>query len=101
MIDLAQLRVELAAAGDPAKALQQQRYMKSAFRTPGSPPPSSTRSCAPPPAIAPDDREQWQDTVRTCWDGVVHREEWYAAIDLARHRQRAPGRTATSTSGGT
>ena len=28
----------------------------------------------------------WQEAIRTLWDGVRFREEWYAALQLARHR---------------
>jgi len=35
----------------------------------------------------PASREQWEATVRTLWDEATHREEWYAAIALARHRR--------------
>ena len=31
-------------------------------------------------------REQWEATIRALWDGATHREQWYAAIALARHR---------------
>ena len=44
---------------------------------------------APPPRRPrpPDGRrEQWEATIRALWDGAAHREEWYAAIALARHR---------------
>jgi 3-methyladenine DNA glycosylase AlkD len=37
-------------------------------------------------SFAPTHREEWQATVRTWWDGAQYREEWYAAIALARHR---------------
>jgi 3-methyladenine DNA glycosylase AlkD len=31
-------------------------------------------------------REQWDATIRALWDGATHREQWYAAIVLARQR---------------
>ena len=37
-------------------------------------------------AFAPAGRAEWEQTVRSFWDGATHREEWYAAIALARHR---------------
>jgi 3-methyladenine DNA glycosylase AlkD len=37
-------------------------------------------------AFAPAERAEWEQTVRAWWDGATHREEWYAAIALARHR---------------
>jgi len=87
VIDLAQLRVELAAAGDPAKAVQQQRYMKSAMPYYGLAAPELRALLRPHlRSFAPDDRVEWERVVRSCWDGATHREEWYAAIALARHR---------------
>ena len=35
----------------------------------------------------PADDGQWAATVRTLWDEATHREEWYAAIAVARHRR--------------
>ena len=35
----------------------------------------------------PADDEQWAGTVRMLWDEATHREEWYAAIAVARHRR--------------
>jgi 3-methyladenine DNA glycosylase AlkD len=29
--------------------------------------------------------EEWEQAIRTLWDGVTHREEWYAAIGIARY----------------
>ena len=37
-------------------------------------------------AFAPAGRAEWEQIVRSFWDGATHREEWYAAIALARHR---------------
>jgi 3-methyladenine DNA glycosylase AlkD len=38
------------------------------------------------PGLAMESREQWVATIETLWHGATHREEWYAAIALARHR---------------
>ena len=72
MIDLAQLRVELAAAGDPAKAIQQQRYMKSAMPYYGLAA-SDLRALLRPHlrSFAPSDRVEWERVVQTCWDGAT------------------------------
>jgi 3-methyladenine DNA glycosylase AlkD len=35
----------------------------------------------------PGDRAEWEATVRELWDEATHREEWYAAIALVRHRR--------------
>ena len=43
----------------------------------------------------PTSREGWEGAVRELWDGATHREERYAAIGVARHREargwRDPG----------
>ena len=36
------------------------------------------------------ERPVWEATIRTLWDEVGYREEWYAAIALARHRAYRP-----------
>lgn len=38
----------------------------------------------------PGSREAWEATVRALWDGATHREEWYAALTIARHRRARP-----------
>lgn len=87
MISLEELRAELAAAGDPVKAEAQQRYMRSALPYHGLAAPELRRLLRPHlAAYSPQDRADWQRTVRTWWDGATHREEWYAAIAVARHR---------------
>jgi 3-methyladenine DNA glycosylase AlkD len=35
----------------------------------------------------PASRDDWEATVRDLWDGATHREEWYAALAVARHRR--------------
>ena len=42
----------------------------------------------------PPDRSGWERDVREVWDGATHREEWYAAIALARHRVARPWQDA-------
>jgi 3-methyladenine DNA glycosylase AlkD len=87
VITLEQLRAEMAAAGDPARAEQQQRYMKSSMPFHGLAAPDLNALLRPHlRAFAPADRASWEQTVRSFWDGATHREEWYAAIALARHR---------------
>lgn len=87
MIDLAELRAEMSAAGDPERAAGQQRYMKSAMPYHGLAAPQLRALLRPHlKAFAPASREEWQETVRLWWDAATHREEWYAAIALARHR---------------
>jgi 3-methyladenine DNA glycosylase AlkD len=97
VITLEQLRAELAAAGDPEKAAQQQRYMKSAMPYHGLAAPALKALLRPHlEAFGPSDRAEWERAVRTYWDGATHREEWYAAIALARHRSARGWQDATS-----
>jgi 3-methyladenine DNA glycosylase AlkD len=42
------------------------------------------------PGFRMADRVIWEGTIRTLWDEVAYREEWYAAIALARHRAYRP-----------
>lgn len=81
------IRVALAAAGDPERAAGQQAYMKSAMPFHGLTAPRLRTTLRPVLAdYRPDSRAMHEATVRALWDGATHREEWYAAIALARHR---------------
>ena len=83
-----EIRGLLAAAGDPERAAAQQAYMKSRlpFRGIGSP---GLRAMLRPVLREhrPADRLTHEATVRALWDEVTWREEWYAALALARHRR--------------
>ena len=87
------IRAELARHADPARAAGQQRYMKSTIPYRGLTSPQLTAVLRP---ILADhgfriaDRDGWEATIRTLWDEVAYREEWYAAIALARHRTYRP-----------
>jgi 3-methyladenine DNA glycosylase AlkD len=35
----------------------------------------------------PRSRTEWESTVRDLWDHATHRDEWYAALAVARHRR--------------
>lgn len=86
MIPLAQLRAELAAAGDPDRAAAQERYMKGVMPYHGLSQPQLRALLRPHlKAFAPRDRAEWEGTVRAWWDGATHREEQYAALAVARH----------------
>ena len=84
---LARLRQELAAAGDPQKAIGQQAYMKSAMPYHGVPTPVARKIFA---AVFKDvafaDAAAWEREVRAIWLGATHREERYAALHLAGHK---------------
>jgi 3-methyladenine DNA glycosylase AlkD len=85
---VAAVRAALAAGGDPEKAAQQQRYMKSTLPYRGYTSPELKALLRPLLAsYEPVDRMTWERTVRALWDGATHREERYAAIAVARHRR--------------
>jgi 3-methyladenine DNA glycosylase AlkD len=79
------LREALAAGGDPERAVQQQRYMKSQMPFHGLSMADVRRSTRR--AVAdrpPPDRDTWLATVALMWDEATHREERYAALTIAR-----------------
>ena len=81
------VRAALADRGDPARAAQQQAYMKSELPFVGLGAPALKALLRP--LLAEHrlvDRALWQDAVQELWDDATHREEWYAAIALLRHR---------------
>ena len=81
------VRDALASGGDPEKAAQQQRYMKSELPYRGYAAPELKALLRPLLAsYEPTDRATWEATVRALWDEATHREERYAAIAVARHR---------------
>lgn len=85
------IRTALAAAADPARAVAQQAYMKSELPYFGIGAPDLQRVLRPfLAAYAPADRAEHEATLRVLWDEVTHREEWYVALALARHRSARP-----------
>ena len=77
----------LAAAGDPDRAAQQQRYMKSALPYRGLSSPELKVLLAPLlREHVVGSRPDWERAARTLWDEAHWREEWYAALALLRHR---------------
>ncbi len=88
---VAAVRADLAAAGDPDRAVQQQAYMKSDLPYRGLTSPQLKAVLRP--LLAEHrftEREDWEAAVRELWDGATHREEWYAAIALLRHPAYRP-----------
>ena len=82
-----EIRGALAAAGDPGKAAREQAYMKSALPFHGVRLPEVrriTRGLQKQHPLA--GRDQWERAIRELWDGVTHREQWYAALEIAGHR---------------
>ena len=84
---------ELARHADSERASGQQRYMKSALPYRGLTSPQLTAVLRPilaDPGFRMASREEWEATIRALWDEVAYREEWYAAIALARYRAYRP-----------
>lgn len=98
MPDLAgDLRRRIEEAGDPSKALQMQAYMKSAMPYRGvrsAPLRAILREVIPAHPLP--DRATWEATVRRIWAEAEHREEWYAALAVARHRLYRPYQDVTT-----
>lgn len=79
----------LTSAGDPERAVGQQRYMKSEMPYRGIT--SGELKALLKPLLAdeglrPATREEWEATVLALWDGAAFREERYAATALLGHR---------------
>ncbi|QSR30964.1 DNA alkylation repair protein [Nocardioides sp. S5] len=81
------VRAALAATGDPERAVQQQAYMKSDLPYVGLGAPE-LRALLRPLLVEHRfvDRGSWEAAALELWDDVTHREEWYAAVALLRHR---------------
>ncbi|HSF37553.1 MAG TPA: DNA alkylation repair protein, partial [Nocardioides sp.] len=81
------VRAALAGAGDPERAAQQQAYMKSELPYVGLGAPA-LKALLRPLLVEHRfvDRAQWEAAVLELWEDAEHREEWYAAIALLRHR---------------
>jgi 3-methyladenine DNA glycosylase AlkD len=79
----------LEARRDPERATGQQQYMRSALPYYGLTSPQLKAALTPllrDPALAVGSQQQWMATIAALWEGATHREQWYAAIALARHR---------------
>ncbi|MFA7248533.1 MAG: DNA alkylation repair protein [Dehalococcoidia bacterium] len=84
------VRAGLRAAADPAKAPRMQAYMKSEMPYFGVGSPEQARLFgAVFPAHRLPDFEAWRDTLLALWREAAHREERYAALDLAGRRAYA------------
>lgn len=68
------------------RAEGQQRYMKSALPFRGITSPELKALLKPLLAEPVDERAEWEAAVRSLFDEATHREEWYAALALLRHR---------------
>ncbi len=89
-LDVSALRLAMRAAGDPERAVAQQAYLKSEMPHYGISSPDLKALLKPFLAeFRPASREEWEQTVRSLWDGGTHREERYAAIGLCQHKAAA------------
>jgi len=94
---LSELRLELARAGDPDRALKMQRYMKSLLPYYGVPMPLVRAICKRQFAkLAFADTSAWQRTVLGVWKGARFREELYAALALCGLPAARPFQTMTA-----
>ena len=87
------LREALAAAGDPARAEQQRRYLKSAMEMYGVGVPRTRRIAQAVAASHPclwRDATGWEAALRRVWDTAEHREERFAVLAIIRSRHSAP-----------
>lgn len=83
------IRIALAGAGDPQRAVSQQAYMKSSMPYRGITSPQLKALLRPilsDPAHLIEERTPWEGAVRDLWDNATHREERYAATALTGHR---------------
>ena len=88
------LREALAAAGDPARAEQQRRYLKSAMEMYGVGVPRTRRIAQAVAASHPclwRDATGWEAALRRVWDTAEHREERFAVLAIIRSRHSARG----------
>jgi 3-methyladenine DNA glycosylase AlkD len=91
---LSTLRRELAAAGDPERAIGTQAYMKSAMPYYGVSSPKMRLVCRSVFAgVDFPSADAWRRAVLSIWRRANHREERYAAIELTGIKRFAPFQT--------
>lgn len=89
---VAAIRTELAAAGNPERAVQQQVYLKSTMPCLGVPNPTVRMIVRNAAALRPQlTRDEWVAAIRSLWTGACHHEERLAAIELADARRAWAG----------
>ncbi|KUI33534.1 DNA alkylation repair protein [Mycobacterium sp. IS-1496] len=92
---IADVRGALAAAADPARAPAMQAYMRSEMPYHGVRLPDVRRICAPIFDAHPlGSAEAFDAAVERLFTEATHREERYAAVQLARHRRYRPYQSA-------
>lgn len=89
------IRTGFAAQANPEIAVPQQAYMKSEL------PYYGLKAAAVREVLKPllkqytlRSMEEWDLAIRTLWDTVTHREEWYAAIGIARYGRNRKWRSS-------
>ena len=91
---LSTLRRELAAAGDPARAIGMRAYMKSVMPYYGVSSPRMRLVCRSVFAgVDFPTSDAWRQAVLSTWRRASHREERYAAIALTEIKRFAPFQT--------
>lgn len=78
----------LAETGDPERAVQQQRYMKSELPYHGVTLSQLRPLLRPLTRQWHPDRSEWEATVKELYANAAYREERYAALALARSQRR-------------
>lgn len=80
------IRIAFSARANPEVAEQQQAYMKSTIPYYGLKA-ADVRKLMKPllKEHTLQSSEEWEHVIRALWDSVTHREEWYAAIGIARY----------------
>lgn len=89
------IRAVLAEHGNPEIAAQQQAYMKSNLPYYGLKAPV-LRVALKPLLVKHTLKSfaEWERAILTLWDNVTHREEWYAALGVARYGRYRDYRTS-------
>lgn len=92
---VADIRAGYAAAANAEIAVGQQAYMKSTIPYWGVKTPDGRKIVKPLLVqYTLQTREEWETAILTLWDNVTHREEWYAAINIARYGRYRDYRTS-------
>lgn len=92
---VADIRTAFASRSNRAVATQQQAYMKSSLPYYGLKTADSREALKPLFVLHTlKSAEEWELAIRTLWDNVTHREEWYAAIGISRYGRYRDYRTS-------
>lgn len=83
---VAGIRAALQSRADPVRAESMRVYMKSTMPFFGVPAPVLRSVVRPLIAAQPLPRQEWELAVRVLFDRATHREERYAALEVAGHR---------------